>query len=266
MFGLLNAGISATMILGFQFIPRLQVSTNLGQWAGLRGGLATEIFALYALLAGVSFVLLARMRLPSTASSGHSGDVRRGLPRPTELIGLLSIGLSFIAYGAVWAFLPLLGVAHKLPASGVANATSIFAFVSLLGSIAIGSVPEHVPRWLLGGMSLILVMGGLYALYGFGTLRAYTLGCALCGFYWPFNMPLILGVLARLDTTGRASVLGGSMSTAGSALGPMIAGALIHSADYRPVGWMAAIMCAAAFGFLMILVGRSSALKLEPVN
>jgi MFS family permease len=56
------------------------------------------------------------------------------------------------------------------------------------------------------------------------------------------------------------------MSTAGSALGPMIAGALIHSADYRPVGWMAAIMCAAAFGFLMIVVGRSSALKLEPVN
>jgi MFS family permease len=266
MFGLLNASISATMILGFQSIPRLQGSTSAGQWVRLHGGLAAAIFVIYAFLAGVSFILLAGMRLPSKALSGNSGDAGLRLPRTAELVGLLSIGLSFIAYGAVWAFLPLVGVAFKLPASSVANGTSVFAFMSLLGSIAIGSVSESVPRWLLGGASLILVMGGLYALYGFGTGGAYVIGCALCGFYWPFNMPLVLGVLARLDKTGRSSVLGGSMSTAGSALGPTIAGALIHIDDFRQVGWMAAIMCAAAFGCLMILVGRSPALQLQPNN
>jgi predicted MFS family arabinose efflux permease len=258
MFGILNGAFSAMMIIGFQVIQRLHAPNGVSQWGSVNGGLVGAIFALYALFAVIALTLLLWTRLPAPTSLGSSGTKRQGWPKQLELIGLLSIGLSFIGYGSVWAFLPLVGASFQLPASGIANATSLFAFMSMMGSFAIGAVPESVPRWLLSGLSLLLLMVGVYALYGFGTIEAYTIGCAICGFYWPFNMPLVLGILARLDRTGRASVLGGSISSAGSALGPSIAGAIIIGANYRPVGWMAAILCTAAFICVVILDRRSN--------
>jgi predicted MFS family arabinose efflux permease len=256
MFGFLNGAFSAMMIIGFQVVSRLQAVHGAEPWGGLKGGLAGAIFALYALMAVVALILLLWIRLPVEAMTGRSDGNRQGWPKPLEIMGLLSIGLSFIGYGAVWAFLPLLGASYKLPAVGIANAASIFAFMSMMSSFAVGAVPEAAPRWMLGGSSLLLLIGGLYALYGFGTMEAYTIGCAICGFYWPFNMPLVLGILARLDKSGRASVLGGSISSAGSAIGPTIAGVLIVGSNYRPVGWMAAMLCSVAFVCLVVLDRR----------
>ena len=65
-------------------------------------------------------------------------------------------------------------------------------------------------------------------------------GCAVGGFYWNFLLPLVLGLLAQVDASGRGSVLGGTMSSLGAAIGPLLAGLLIQGTNYQPVGWMAA--------------------------
>jgi predicted MFS family arabinose efflux permease len=68
-------------------------------------------------------------------------------------------------------------------------------------------------------------------------------GCTVGGFYWNFILTLILGLIARIDRSGQGSVLGGMMSSAGSALGALLAGQLIHNGDYSPVGWMVGGLC-----------------------
>jgi predicted MFS family arabinose efflux permease len=263
MFGLIHASLAVMSMLGFQFISRLHSSTSAAHWAQSHGGLGRAVFAFYALLAALSFVILTRMRLPSIRSSEASTEERRGLPRPLEITGLLSIAASFTGYGAVWTFLPLIGAAYGLSDSGIANATSMFAFMMLLGSVSSGLVPETLPRWALGVALFILVACGLYGLFGAGTLLAYTVGCILCGFYWAFNLPVVLGTLAELDKTGRASVLGGAMSAAGGALGPLIAGLLLKGTDYQPIAWLAGTLCALAFVFHLILESRSKVLRVE---
>jgi len=83
----------------------------------------------------------------------------------------------------------------------------------------------------------------------------FVFGCATVGFYWNFSLPLKLGLLARLDATGRGSVWGGSISSAGSAIGPLLAGALISSGGYDIVGWMAIVFCVTSL-FCVWLIER----------
>jgi predicted MFS family arabinose efflux permease len=84
------------------------------------------------------------------------------------------------------------------------------------------------------------------------------------GFYWNYVLPLMLGLLARIDATGRGSVLGGTMSSLGSAFGPLVAGRLIHGADYRPVGWMAATLCLTGLLCIWFIENRAARTVPQP--
>lgn len=64
-------------------------------------------------------------------------------------------------------------------------------------------------------------------------------------------------MFARIDNSGRASVLGGTMSSAGSALGPLLAGLLIQGSNYQPVGWMAGTACMLGVGLVWFVETRS---------
>lgn len=113
------------------------------------------------------------------------------------------------------------------------------------------------------GAMLMVLFAGLYALYAPASLLWYIGGCAIGGFYWNFILPLMLGILAKIDTTGQGSVLGGSMSSAGSALGPLLAGTLIQGTNYQPVGWLTAALCVSGLVCVMLVESRQAALVME---
>ena len=81
-------------------------------------------------------------------------------------------------------------------------------------------LPRRVPR---GGHARSAIARRTDRVSGSGSTRCtrllrfawYVAGCAVGGFYWNFTLPLILGLLARLDDTGRGAVLGGTMSSLG---------------------------------------------------
>jgi len=171
---------------------------------------------------------------------------------------LLAIGLAFVGQGGVWAFLQVLGISHGFSVGGVANAMSAFAIVGIGGSVAAAAIPLRWPRSAAIGAALIVLWMGLYTLYSPASLAWYVAGCAIGGFYWNFALPLILGLLAHMDPTGRGAVLGGTMSSVGSALGPLLAGQLIRNADYRPVGWMAGSLCLASLVCVWAIERRSA--------
>ncbi|MDZ4813970.1 MAG: MFS transporter, partial [Pseudomonadota bacterium] len=50
---------------------------------------------------------------------------------------------------------------------------------------------------------------------------------------WSFVVPYLFGMLSRLDPSGRLATLGGFLSKLGLASGPLAAGLLLHSGNYR---------------------------------
>jgi predicted MFS family arabinose efflux permease len=263
-FGILTGSMSIMMIVGFQAIANLiSIQTTIGGAVDPDGvkTVARTVFGIYAALAAVAaIVYLTNVPpAPATSSPQSAAQRARGLPEPLVLLALLAIVLSFIGQGSVWAFLQTLGVSHGFSIGGVANAMSAFAIIGVVGSFAAAALPPRTPRWFAIGVTLLVLCGGLYALYAPRSLGWYVVGCGIGGFYWNFALPLILGLLARIDHTGRGSVIGGTMSSAGSAIGPLLAGLLIQGANYQPVGWMAGTLCFAGLACVYLVERRSRA-------
>jgi hypothetical protein len=245
-FGLFTGSMSLLMIIGFQSVARLMErgATPAAPDEIARAALHTlaEIYAVAA-IGAAALNLGNRMPRSEAEAAVAAQGTKRALPSALVLTGLLAIILAFVGQGGIWAFLQILGVAHGFSVASVANGMSAFALVGIAGSLSAAATPARWPRWVVAAAVLPLLWCGLYFLYAPPSILWYVVGCAIAGFYWNYTLPLILGLLARIDPTGQGSVLGGTMSSAGSALGPLIAGLLIHGADYRPVGMLAAALC-----------------------
>jgi len=248
-FGIFTGAMSLVMIVGFQGVAYLIDSRAAGGAdvpSQIFQGVVHTVFAFYACLAAAAASILLFTRRPDNAP-GRALDLQpRGWPAPLVLLGLSAIAFAFVGQGGVWTFLQTLGVSHGFTVSGVADAMSVFALMGVLGSFSAAAAPQRVPRTAAIAVASLLLCGGLYALYSPRSLAWYVAGCAVGGFYWNFILPLILGLLARIDESGRASVLGGTMSSIGAALGPLLAGQLIRGEDYKPVGWMVGALCLAS--------------------
>jgi len=247
--GIFTGAMSLVMIVGFQGVAYLIDSRAAGGAdvpSQIFQGVVHTVFAFYACLAAAAASILLFTRRPDNAP-GRALDLQpRGWPAPLVLLGLSAIAFAFVGQGGVWTFLQTLGVSHGFTVSGVADAMSVFALMGVLGSFSAAAAPQRVPRTAAIAVASLLLCGGLYALYSPRSLAWYVAGCAVGGFYWNFILPLILGLLARIDESGRASVLGGTMSSIGAALGPLLAGQLIRGEDYKPVGWMVGALCLAS--------------------
>ena len=259
-FGFFTASMSLMMILGFQVVAYLVSSrTTVGGIPDAEGTrhVVRIVLGLYATLAAFAAVILVFNQPPSTDRAGENISNACGRLEPSVLVCLLAIVVSFVGQGAIWAFLQILGISRGFSVAGVANAMSAFAIMGIVGSLSAAALPSDISRWIAIGVALVLLWSGLYSLVAPASLLWYVWGCSIGGFYWNFALSLMLGLLARIDRTGRGSVFGGTMSSAGSAIGPLCAGLLIQGANYRPVGWLVGALCTAGFACVW-LVERAS--------
>jgi hypothetical protein len=254
-FGLFTGSMSLMMIIGFQSVAKLlEAGAIPAQDAvDLSRAAVKSLAGIYIAAAVGAAILNAVNRPPSAGPESATATHKRSLPSPLVLVGLVSIALAFVGQGGIWAFLQILGVSHGFSIAGVANGMSAFAIAGIGGSFTAAATPHRWPRWLVTGIALPLLWCGLYFLYAPSSIAWYVAGCAIGGFYWNYTLPLILGLLARIDRTGQGAVLGGTMSSAGSALGPLIAGLLIHGTNYRPVGVLAGALCLASLACVALM-------------
>jgi predicted MFS family arabinose efflux permease len=245
-FGLFTGSMSLLMIIGFQSVAHLLepgASPAPAAAAEVARAAVRSLALIYVAAAIGAAMLNLATRMPASEAAAAVPTRKRALPSAMVLTGLLAIALAFVGQGGIWAFLQILGVSHGYSVAQVANGMSAFALIGIAGSLTAAATPARWPRWAVVAAVLPLLWCGLYFLYAPWSLLWYVIGCAIGGFYWNYTLPLILGLLARIDRSGQGAVLGGTMSSAGSALGPLVAGLLIHGADYRPVGMLAAALC-----------------------
>src|SRR5690606_23443343 len=81
---------------------------------------------------------------------------------------------------------------------------------------------------------------------------------------WSFVVPYIFGMLSRLDPSGRLATLGGFTSKLGLASGPLVAGIVLRTDDFRLLIGLA--LAAIALSGVAALAAARRVDQLEPAS
>ncbi|WP_176168118.1 hypothetical protein [Novosphingobium mathurense] len=176
-------------------------------------------------------------------------------PRPALIV---LFGFWFYCCGEVGllAFLERIGVANGFSVDQLGNALSSFSLAGIGASLIVTVVPTSWPRWMLLLPALAFGEAAVLGVFHSATITHYAVSCASLAVFFTFTIPLILGVVSRIDPSGRSTALGLTVASTGQALGPAIAGALVTGKNYAPVGWFAGLCYALAIVSVLLFLSR----------
>lgn len=168
----------------------------------------------------------------------------------TVVLLLLSVGSLNLGLNTLFPFTERIGISIGLTIPEIGRILSWGAVLGIFGPITAGVLCTRTGRTLplaFGAVTqvagvLILVYATSHLLWGGGYVVSVT---ALMYF-----MPLLYGLVAFYDRTGRINAAAASMTAWTSAAGPLLAGLLLNAGgSYRMIGWLTAVSYAAIFAF-----------------
>ncbi len=168
----------------------------------------------------------------------------------TAALLLLSVGSLNLGLNTLFPFTERIGVSIGLTLTEIGRILSFGAVLSILGPIAAGVLGTR------GGRTLPLAFGVLSQIAGVLILVYATSHLLWAGSYavssmaLMYFMPLLYGLVAFYDRTGRINAIAASVTAWTSAAGPLLAGLLLNAGGgYRLIGWLTAVSYAAIFAF-----------------
>ncbi|MFZ1100460.1 MAG: MFS transporter [Steroidobacteraceae bacterium] len=196
----------------------LAVSGAVAQRFGLRG-----LIAIVLVLNGVG--LIACLWIPSRIDAPPSlPDAPGAAPaphtRPRDIMRLCAtLLLLYIAHNALWSYQERMGVALGLARSAVGVILAISVGGGIVGAAvaAFAGMRKGLAAPQLLSMAALIVSAVLVA--NVRSAAIFAISATLIKAAWFFGLPYLQAALARLDTTGRAVVAGGSLQTLGTMLG-----------------------------------------------
>ncbi|MEO1964666.1 MFS transporter [Hyphomonas sp.] len=172
-------------------------------------------------------------------------------------LGLSALFVSFAGVAALWAFVsqlaPTFGVSTE-EADGVLTTALI---VSGVAGVAAAFLGDRVGRATPLAFGMALAIAGVATL-GLGKgLSAYFIGVVLAGGCWNFPLAYQMGMIASADGRGNVAVLMPAAIAVGGALGPVIAGSLIATANgYMPLYAFFAVAATVGLAAFVVLGRR----------
>lgn len=163
----------------------------------------------------------------------------------------------FLAQGALWPYLSLIGVASGGTEQSVANALTVAQVLGIAGALSCALVSTRLSHRssLVGGIVAVIV--SMIFLLARGAI-AY--GAAVCVFNYAANYitPLLMAVIAAVDRSGKLMVPAVASQMMGLAVGPAIGASVISPGDYRAAIWVAVVLSAGCLTLaLLALTGRA---------
>ena len=219
--------------------------------------------SLFFMLAGASVVLmLCVLRFPhkGVARTAAGPDAAGQAGR----LGLIWIGLAggLLYYASVfgfWAWIERVGVNAGLAGGAVEFALSVSQIAAVAGGIAAGLAGDRFGRvapLVCAAAGQLLV---LWLLLGQFSAATYLIGACLYQGLYIIATSYLLGVIARLDQSGRYVVVMNGVLGIGASLGPSIAAALIRPGDYSGLNLAAAAGIALTLALFLFVIRRSRA-------
>jgi predicted MFS family arabinose efflux permease len=243
-FGVINSFVGILGVLMALVLPQaLLLHTRTDP--GLGFSAADGLYLVYFLAACVALLLVRWVPLPparTVAAPDPASSAAASASRPpVPLLGwiaLSGIGIVFFGHGTLGIYIVELGLATGLTSQSVGNA---FAIASLFGIAA-----PLVGGWIGASFRATLPIGCVLAALVLFALLLANNESAL-GFYVlaplysiaPMTMlPIALGVLARIDSSGRLTGSHPAFVMLGGAAAPIVGGALRDlSGGFALTGW-----------------------------
>ena len=227
-----------------------------------------RVTGLFLMLAGAALVLmLCVSRFPHEGA--HAERPGGNQDRPAGLRGLIWIGLfgGLVYYASIfgfWAWIERIGVGAGLDSSAVELALSLSQIAAVAGGLAAGFAGDRFGRI----APLVCASGGqllvLWMLMGDIAAPAYFIGASLYQGLYIIATSYLLGVIAKLDTSGKYVVVMNGMLGIGVAVGPSIAAALIRNGDYSGINLAAGAGVALTLVLFLFVIFRSRAITDRP--
>jgi predicted MFS family arabinose efflux permease len=233
LFAIVNVGVCMFGIVFFAATPHLMVTMGVGIVFRILGTLM--LCAMLACLFGFP------ARGADTAGVAHLGG-----PMACKLSArvLAFAGVAFMTAGqsAMFSFVQQVGMAHGFAAPTIGVLLAVTAVVNLLAPILAGALQNRLPATpvAVGGV----VLHGCASLIICNTF-GFPLFCIAAGslvFLTIFSHIFMFGFISRMDRSGRMAALTPSMLMIGTAVGPVLAGTVVHLSGYPALGLMAAVM------------------------
>jgi predicted MFS family arabinose efflux permease len=168
----------------------------------------------------------------------------------TAVLLLLSVGSLNLGLNTLFPFTERIGLSIGFTLPEIGRILSWGAVLSILGPIAAGRFAASGGRTLTLGFgalsqvvaTFIFVYSASHALWA----GSYVVSSAALMYF----LPLLYGLVAYYDRTGRINAAAASVSAWTSAVAPLLAGLLLNAGgSYRLLGWVTASFYAAIFVF-----------------
>lgn len=167
-----------------------------------------------------------------------------------KAMGLLAIFFYFIAQGAVWSYLFLIGTAGGVGQQQVATGLTFAQFAGIAGGFTAAFLGVRIGRTV---PLTIGIFGGIVPLmFLFGSTGVLVYGIAVSVYNYAWNMvhPYLLGAMATFDRSGHLLVYTVATWKLGLAVGPALAASVINEGNYSNVNWLGT----AAFTLCLLLI------------
>jgi DHA1 family inner membrane transport protein len=224
-------------------------------WLGSAGALLTMagVGVLAAPLVGwTPDPSAAKVRDSLDSSNAHAPSS----PPTRERIGLmavlllLSVGSLNLGLNTLFPFTERIGLSIGFTLPEIGRILTLGAVVSIIGPIAAGvSATRGGRTWSLGLGVAVQVAATFIFVYCASHLLwagAYVISSATLMYF----MPLLYGLVAYYDRTGRINAAAASVTAWMSAAGPLLSGLVLNAGgNYRAIGWLAALSYALIFAF-----------------
>lgn len=249
--GIVSASIAATAIP--ERIFAIYLTANLTATAILLGVLSRLnavghpewLFMIIVALA-IGAILLRRW-LPAGPMASATNAIK--LARPRFLHGvaaLLGTFVLLVGIGLTWPLVGMLGLERRFSGESVAGTLSLATVGGIAASVLVSAAGNRLGRRLpIVAGAAGLCISALTFVLGSGQ-TSFAAAAFLFMFCWVLILPYCSGIVARLDPSGRLSVLWMTMQFAGLAAGPVMAAGLVLSSTDLPFYGAVACFCIAA--------------------
>lgn len=214
-------------------------------------------FAAITVLMAVSAMYFPRELEKSTEPSVEFGGLRiRG-----KNFALMAMVAYFIGLGSIWTYLFLIGTQSGMSSEAVGDTFALSNLFGIVGASLAGWITGRFRRSISLALSIVGTAGPLLLLNG--DVSGQLFAIAVCCFVGFQNMshPVLLGTIAKLDGSGRLTILAAGAQMIGFTIGPAVGAETLRFWSYSGVIWGSASLFMLGLIFMHQAVRRNAELN-----
>ena len=225
------------------------------EWLGSAGALLTMagVGVLAAPLIGWTpdpAIASARGSLDSSNAPAPSSPPTRERLGLTAVLLLLSVGSLNLGLNTLFPFTERIGLSIGFTLPEIGRILSAGAVLSIIGPIAAGVFATRGGRTASLGLGAASQVAAVFIFVYCSSHLLWAGAYVVSSTALMYFMPLLYGLVAYYDRTGRINAAAASVTAWMSAAGPLLSGLVLNAGgSYRLVGWLAALSYALVFAF-----------------